>query len=433
MMLERKIEKNLLEWKNEKNKKCLIIEGARQIGKTFIVREFGKNNYKYFIEINFYETPAYKEIFNGSLNGKEIESQIRLRVPEAKDMVPGETLIFLDEIQFCPNAMTALKFLTVDGRYDYISSGSLLGLKTKDVSSYPVGYVKHLKMYSLDFEEFLWSRNVAQESIEEIRQNFINKTFVHPSAHQVMMDHFKDYIIVGGMPEVVYAFSQEKNYNKVLEIQRDILRKYEDDIQKYADTSEKNKIRSCFRSISKNLAQDYKKFRYSNVEKGGSARKYAGSLEWLYDADIIDFCYNLRVPELPLEGNVIDDCFKVYMKDIGLLMAMLEDGSQIDIIDGNLGIYKGAIYENVIADIFSKKGKKLYYFEHNSSLELDFIIRYDRKATPIEVKSADNTKSKSMTSLINNWGVEYGIKLSSKNVGKSDKVDSFPLYMAMFL
>ncbi len=433
MMLERKIEKNLLEWKNEKNKKCLIIEGARQIGKTFIVREFGKNNYKYFIEINFYETPAYKEIFNGSLNGKEIESQIRLRVPEAKDMVPGETLIFLDEIQFCPNAMTALKFLTVDGRYDYISSGSLLGLKTKDVSSYPVGYVKHLKMYSLDFEEFLWSRNVAQESIEEIRQNFINKTSVHPSAHQVMMDHFKDYIIVGGMPEVVYAFSQEKNYNKVLEIQRDILRKYEDDIQKYADTSEKNKIRSCFRSISKNLAQDYKKFRYSNVEKGGSARKYAGSLEWLYDADIIDFCYNLRVPELPLEGNVIDDCFKVYMKDIGLLMAMLEDGSQIDIIDGNLGIYKGAIYENVIADIFSKKGKKLYYFEHNSSLELDFIIRYDRKATPIEVKSADNTKSKSMTSLINNWGVEYGIKLSSKNVGKSDKVDSFPLYMAMFL
>lgn len=433
MMLERKIEKNLLEWKNEKNKKCLIIEGARQIGKTFIVREFGKNNYKYFIEINFYETPAYKEIFNGSLNGKEIESQIRLRVPEAKDMVPGETLIFLDEIQFCPNAMTALKFLTVDGRYDYISSGSLLGLKTKDVSSYPVGYVKHLKMYSLDFEEFLWSRNVAQESIEEIRQNFINKTSVHPSAHQVMMDHFKDYIIVGGMPEVVYAFSQEKNYNKVLEIQRDILRKYEDDIQKYADTSEKNKIRSCFRSISKNLAQDYKKFRYSNVEKGGSARKYAGSLEWLYDADIIDFCYNLRVPELPLEGNVIDDCFKVYMKDIGLLMAMLEDGSQIDIIDGNLGIYKGAIYENVIADIFSKKGKKLYYFEHNSSLELDFIIRYDRKATPIEVKSADNTKSKSMTSLINNWGVEYGIKLSSKNVCKSDKVDSFPLYMAMFL
>ena len=348
-------------------------------------------------------------------------------------MVPGETLIFLDEIQFCPNAMTALKFLTVDGRYDYISSGSLLGLKTKDVSSYPVGYVKHLKMYSLDFEEFLWSRNVAQESIEEIRQNFINKTSVHPSAHQVMMDHFKDYIIVGGMPEVVYAFSQEKNYNKVLEIQRDILRKYEDDIQKYADTSEKNKIRSCFRSISKNLAQDYKKFRYSNVEKGGSARKYAGSLEWLYDADIIDFCYNLRVPELPLEGNVIDDCFKVYMKDIGLLMAMLEDGSQIDIIDGNLGIYKGAIYENVIADIFSKKGKKLYYFEHNSSLELDFIIRYDRKATPIEVKSADNTKSKSMTSLINNWGVEYGIKLSSKNVCKSDKVDSFPLYMAMFL
>ena len=432
-MLERKIYNSLLNWKKEKNKKCLIIEGARQVGKTYIVEEFGKKNYKYFIEINFYEDPSLKEIFNGSLNGKEIESQIRLRIPEAKDMIPGETLIFLDEIQFCPNAMTALKFLTIDNRYDYISSGSLLGLKMKDVNSYPVGYVKHLEMYSLDFEEFLWAKGVPKTSIEELKQNFENKTEVHPSAHKVMLDNFKDYIIVGGMPEAVSSFIKEKNYNKVLEIQRDILKKYEDDIQKYADVVEKPKIRACFNSITKNLAQDYKKFRYSIVEKGGSSRKYAGALEWLYDADIINYCYNLRIPELPLEGNAIEDTFKVYMKDIGLLMAKLEDGSQIDILDGNLGIYKGAIYENVIADIFGKKGKKLYYFEHNSTLEIDFVIRYNKKATPIEVKSGDNTKSKSLKSLIENWNIEYGIKLSTKNIGTANKIDTFPIYMAMFL
>lgn len=432
-MLERKILKNLLEWKNEKKKKCLIVKGARQVGKTFIIEKFGEANYKYFVEINFFENPEYKEIFNGSLNGKEIESQIRLRVPKAGNMKPGETLIFLDEIQFCPNAITALKFLSIDGRYDYIASGSLLGLNYKDVTSYPVGYVKHLEMYSLDFEEFLWANGVAKESINELKENFEDKTKVHPSAHSVMMKYFKDYIIVGGMPEVVDEFVKEKNYNKVIELQRDILIKYEDDIQKYANTTEKPKIRACFRSIPKHLAQDYKKFRYSYVEKGGTAKKYAGSLEWLYDAGIIEYCYNLRIPELPLEGNSKSDIFKVYMKDIGLLMAMLEDGSQIDILDGNLGIYKGAIYENVIADIFSKKGKKLYYFEYNSTLEMDFIIRYNREATAVEVKSADNTKSKSMNSIIENWNIKHGIKLSSKNIGGTEQVDSFPLYMAMFL
>lgn len=432
-MLERKIEKDLLEWKNDKNKKSLIIEGARQVGKTFIVREFAKKNYKYFIELNFYADDSLKEIFNGPLDGKEIEAQIRLRVHEAKDMIPGETLIFLDEIQFCPRAMTALKFLTIDGRYDYIASGSLLGLKTKEVDSYPVGYVKHLEMYSLDFEEFLWANGVPKISIEELRKNFETKTPVHPSAHQVMLKHFKDYIVVGGMPEVVSSFINDKNYNKVLELQRDILRKYEDDIQKYADISEKTKIRACFNAISKNLAQDYKKFRYSIVEKGATARKYAGSLEWLYDADIIDFCYNLRIPELPLEGNAIENTFKVYMKDIGLLMAKLEDGSQVDIIDGNLGIYKGAIYENVIADILGKKGKKLYYFKPNDSLEIDFVIRYNKKVTPIEVKSADNTKSKSLKSLLENWNIDYGIRLSTKNIGTTNQICSFPIYMAMFL
>ena len=432
-MLKRKIMDDLIAWKNEKNKKSLIINGARQVGKTYIIRKFGATNYKHFVEINFVEHEEYKEIFNGSLNGKDIESQIRLRVPAARDMVAGETLIFLDEIQECPNAITALKFLTIDARFDYIASGSLLGFVHKDVKSYPVGYVKNIKMHSMDFEEFLWANGVLEENISDIKDCFINKKSVHPSAHSVMLQHFKNYIVVGGMPEVVETFIETKDYNKVLNIQKDIIEQYKEDIQKYAPTTEKPKIKACFESIPKHLAQDYKKFRYSYVEPNGKARKFAGSLEWLHDAEIIEYCNNLRIPELPLEGNSEEETFKVYMKDIGLLTAMLEEGSQIDILDGNLGIYKGAIYENVIADIFSKKDKKLYYFYYNSTLEIDFIIRYNGKVCGIEVKSGDNTKSKSLNSLIENWGIKQGIKLSTKNIGVGEQTYNIPLYMAIFL
>lgn len=432
-MLERKIMQKLTEWKQSKNKKCLIIEGARQVGKTYIIREFGKRNYEKVVEINFFEHPEYLEIFNSSLNGIDIESQIRLRVLGAGDMNPENTLIFLDEIQECPNAITALKFLTIDGRYDIIVSGSLLGIHYKEVSSYPVGYVEHLEMNSLDFEEFLWAIGISKNSINDLKKYFDDLKEIPLSMHNAMLDYFKKYIVVGGMPEVVNAFIKDKNYNNVLKLQRDIIKKYEDDIQKYASFNDKSKIRACFRSIPKNLAQDYKKFRYSLVEKNASSRKYAGSLEWLYDAGIINFCYNLRIPELPLDGNSDSDTFKIYMKDTGLLVSMLEDGSQIDILDGNLGIYKGAIYENIIADIFAKLGKKLYYFEKNSTLEIDFFIRYEGEATAVEVKSADNTKSKSLTSVYDNYNVKKGIKLSTKNIGKNDKTLSIPLYMAMFL
>jgi hypothetical protein len=219
----------------------------------------------------------------------------------------------------------------------------------------------------------------------------------------------------------------------VLKIQKAIIVDYTDDIAKYAEGAEKTKARACFLSIPKHLAKDYKKFQYSIVERGGTARKFGGSLMWLFDADIINFCYNLSIPELPLEGNAKSDVFKVYMRDTGLLMAMLEDGSQEDIIDGNLGIYKGAVYENIIADIFSKSGKKLYYFEQNGKLEIDFFIRKNKTATAVEVKSADNTKSKSMESVIAKYGVKHGIKLSTKNVGGTEDIDSLPLYMAMFL
>lgn len=422
-----------MEWKANDNKKSLIVKGARQVGKTFIIDKFCRDNYKNYVYINFFENNDYLSIFESSLDVDTIVKQLTIRIPNVS-LVPNETVIFLDEIQECPRAITALKFLTMDKRFDVVASGSLLGINYKEIPSYPVGYVEHMEMHSLDFEEFCWASGMNKEAITYVKEFFTDVKPIPLSIHNRMMDLFKEYIIVGGMPDVVNEFVRNHNFVNVLKLQKDIIEDYKMDIGKYAKETDKAKIRACFLSIPKHLSKDYKKFRYSLVENGGKSEKYQGSLMWLYDANIINFCYNLSKPKLPLEGNSKSDVFKVYMRDTGLLMAMLEEGSGQEIMDGNFGIYKGAIYENIIADIFTKLDKKLYYFEYNSQIEIDFFIKYKGEATAIEVKSADNTKSKSMTSIINNWHVKNGIKLSSKNIGMSkDGVLCIPLYMAMFL
>ena len=409
-----------------------MVKGARQVGKTYIIDKFARENYKYYTYLNFDENPAYKAIFDGDLDVETLIKQISLRVPGAQ-LEPHETILFLDEIQNCPRARTALKFLAIDGRFDVVASGSMLGIHYKDVPSYPVGYVDYLDMYSMDFEEFLWANGVKEASVGDIREYYEKREPVPDAMHDKMMELFREYIVVGGMPRVVLEFVNTHNFAKVLKLQKAILSDYADDIAKYAEGAEKTKARACFLSIPKHLAKDYKKFRYSLVEPKATYRKYGGSLMWLYDAGIINFCYNLSEPALPLEGNARSDIFKVYMRDTGLLVAMLDEGSAEDIIDGNLGIYKGAIYENIVADIFAKSGKKLYYYEKDSKLEIDFFIRYQKTATAVEVKSAEKATSKSMTSIIQNHGVKHGIKLSAKNVSGNDTVESLPLYMAMFL
>ena len=431
-MLKRKIYQSLIEWKKQTEKMCLVVKGARQVGKTFIIDKFARENYENYVYINFDENPGYKVIFDGDLDVNNLIKQISLRVPNVS-LVPHKTIIFLDEIQNCPNARTALKFLALDKRFDVIASGSLLGINYKEVESFPVGYTEQLEMYSLDFEEFLWANGIEEQSILEVKEFFDKKEVVPQAMHERMMELFKEYIVVGGMPRVVNDFVKNHNFANVLKIQKAIISDYEDDIAKYADGSEKAKARACFLSIPKHLSKDYKKFRYSLVMPSGSSRKYAGSLMWLYDAGIINFCHNLEIPQLPLEGNSKSDTFKVYMRDTGLLVAMLDEGTQEDIIDGNLGIYKGAIYENIIGDILAKKGKKLYYFEYNSTLEVDFFIRYERVITAIEVKSSGNSKSKSLETLMEKYGVKKGIKLAPSNYGKKGEIDIFPIYMAMFL
>lgn len=432
-MLKRKIMDVLKKWKNTPKHMSLLLQGARQVGKTTSVSEFARVHYRHFIAINFEENPLYGEIFAGSLEVDDIIAQITLMVPGAV-FEPGQTLLFLDEIQSCPKARTALKFLTIDGRFDVIASGSLLGINYTQVPSFPVGYVEHVTMHSLDFEEYLWARGVQPTSMEYIRGFFDRREQVPKAVHEQMMQRLREYIVIGGMPKAVQTFLDTSSFSTVLREQRNILVEYENDIAKYADGTEKAKARACFLSIPKQLARDSKRFSYALVEQGSGARKYAGSLQWLYDAGIVNFCHRLERPELPLEGNADNSKFKVYMRDTGLLVAMFEDGSQKDIMMGDLGIYKGAVYENIVGDILAKNGKPLYYYERNNRLEMDFFIRYKECATAVEVKSSANRKAKSMRSLIENHGVKRGIKLSPGNVGTiGQSVEVLPLYMAIFL
>lgn len=432
-MLRRKIDDELARWKADSHHKSLIVQGARQVGKTYAIEHFGEAHYERVVTLNFEEHPEYKAIFSGGHDAASIFAQLSLFFPGV-DFTERRVLLFLDEIQSCPNAITSLKFLTLDGRADVIASGSLLGIAYREVSSFPVGYVDHMSMHSLDFKEFLWGMGLGDDVVAYLKGFFDRREQVPDAVQERMMRLFRQYVVVGGMPEAVQRFVDTDDFSKVLQVQRDILAEYGNDIAKYAVGSEKAKARACFLSIPKQLARDSKKFSYAVVEPKSSARKYGGSLQWLYDAGIINFCYKLTAPELPFEGNADNTKFKVYMRDTGLLVAMLEEGSQKDILNGNLGIYKGAVYENIVGDMFAKNGKPLYYYERNNSLEMDFFIRYEGQATAVEVKASQNRKAKSMQSLIEKHGVVHGIKLAPGNFGTvGDKVEVMPIYMAMFL
>lgn len=436
-MLKRKIEQALINWKNTPNHSPLIIKGCRQCGKTFSVRDFAKKNYKYEVYLNFFKNPSYISIFDGSLEIDNLIMMMSALLGPSAVFKQGETVIILDEIQDCPEARTALKFFREDGRFDVIGTGSLLGVKGygKQPKSIPVGSETVIEMHPLDFEEFLWANGITPQIIDKLKEYFNEEKPVPEALHEKMRQLILQYTVVGGMPEVVDTFVKTKQMNSVLALQRDIVRSYEDDMVKYADDKDKSLIKECFQSIPKQLSKENKKFQYSIVKKGGTASKFQGSIQWIEDAGIITRCYNLDLPELPLDGNAIDDVFKVYMQDSGLLVSMLEDGTQFDILQGNLYGYKGAIFENLMADIFTKMGRKLYYYHKDSGLEIDFVIRYKGGATLIEVKATTgNTKStKTILSNPEKYHVAGAIKLGDYNVGRNEKMLTIPIYMGFLL
>lgn len=441
-MIKRKLYDFLLDWKSKKVKEALLIKGARQVGKTFLVREFGRNEYKSFIEINFLKNGEYKSIFlKENLSADEIYKRISAYIPNVS-FVDGNTLLFLDEIQVCPAARTAIKFLVEDGRFDVISSGSLLGLSyledddpnVYEPTSLPVGYERHVTMYSLDFEEFLWANGYNDDAVLYLK-GFYDKNMEVPHDLNAKYENlFREYIVVGGMPEVVQTFIDTKNFQEAARVQTKILSDYQDDISKHAKGAEKVKVRQCYDSIPKQLAKEYKKFQYSIVEKGKTAKKFSGSVKWLCDSCLVNKCSNVTESYIPLLGYEIDDQFKLYLNDTGLLCHMYGNETKLAILNNTLkGNVKGGIYENVISELLLKKGYKLYYYKVNdSTLEIEFIIEKDGEVLPIEVKSG-NDSTPSLNNFIKKYNPSITYKLINGNLGFIGNKKTIPHYMILFI
>lgn len=442
-MLKRKVFIQLKEWKNDENKKCLVILGARQIGKTYAIREFAKENYDDVLEINFKETPSAKEIFSGDLTVETMISALRFRYPEKK-IIPKKTLIFFDEIQECPEAITSLKFWTISRQYDVISSGSLLGIDYNRASSYPVGYVDYIKMFGLDFEEFLWARGISEEMVAQIKQFFVNRQVVPESINKTIMSYLREYIALGGMPEVLWNYVNTNDFRVADKIQREILLGYQYDIAHYATAEEKVKAEKCYLSLGTQLLnKENHKFQYKEVEKGGRAQKYFSSVEWLLRADIISLCRLVTDIRYDLNDYAREDFFRAYTTDLSLLVAMKDFGLKQHIVENTLEANtKGGIYECFVADALLKKNLPLFFYKNETTKkEIDFITQIDGKIIPIEVKS----KNSKATSL--NWVLENKIPDSEKitaykfidgnlgieKISGNKEIVSAPIYMSAFL
>lgn len=442
-MFRRKIEKTILSWKQSQNRKPLVIKGCRQCGKTSSVLDFARKHYTHVVYLDFHEHKEYKSFFSGALDVDTLILNMSMGLKGAK-FIEGNTCIVFDEIQDCPNARSSLKFFCLDGRYDVICTGSLLGVngyKTKEENeeeqraSIPVGFEHIVTMFPMDFEEWLWANGIEQQHIDYLIKCLHDEIPVMEAIHNRMRELLRLYIIVGGMPDAVNTFVLTNNMNEVRIVQQSIVDNYKADMLKYALQQDKAKIRECFDSIPSQLAKENKKFQYSTIRKGGRSKDYLGSLQWIEDAGIIRRCYNTHITELPLAGNLINDCFKVYMADIGLLMSMLEEGTAWSIMQGDMLAYKGAVYENLAADIFGKMGRKLYYFQKEGGLELDFLIRYRGECCPVECK-ARTGNAKSLQTVMKNpdhYHVLHAIKLGDYNVGRNGSVLTLPFYMAFLL
>lgn len=442
-MFKRKIECQLESWLEDSAHKPIIIKGVRQCGKTCSVKDFAKKHFKNVVYLDFREHPEYKKFFIPNLDVDSIIMRITAAMPDA-EIEPRNTCFIFDEVQDCPRARGALKYFHLDGRYEVMCTGSLLGVngyKTGEEqveeaeSSIPVGFEEIVNMYPMDFEEWLWANGIRQMHVDYLKKCYANLTPVDTAIHDRFRELLRLYVIVGGMPEAVTTFIETKQIGKVLNIQRRIIDEYKADMIKYALPADKSRIRECFESIPAQLAREYKKFAYVAVRPGARGRDYAGSLQWIEDAGIIRRCYNVDITELPLDGNKIQSEFKVYMADIGLLVSMLEEGTQSNILEGDLLGYKGAIYENLLADIFSKMGRKLYYYHKNGGIELDFLIRHKGRCTPVECK-ATTGNAKSLRTVLNHpekYKVGMAVKLGDYNVGMKDNLLTLPMYMAFLL
>lgn len=435
-LLKRKIDKYLTDWKNRSDRKPLIIKGARQIGKTRSVEWFAGQNYASVIEINFIEQKKYREIFNDGFEVDAILKNISLLNPELK-FIPGNTIFFFDELQACPNCATSLKFFKLDGRFDVICSGSLMGISYNEIESNSVGYKEDYEMHSMDFEEFLWAMGYNDEFTADLLSHMLDVRPLSELQMDTLMSLFRDYVIIGGMPEVVSTYVRNKNFSGTLDIQRQLLKDYEEDITKYVEGLDKAKVKAVYNHISTFLAKENKRFQITKIARNARNRDYMGCVEWLADAGVVNVCYCLNQPELPLKGNYDPKMYKIYFKDTGLLIASLDEEAQEDLrANKNLGTYKGAIYENIVGDMLVKQGYRLFYYHRDRpALEMDFFIRDADSLIPVEVKANDGATA-SLNRLLNDDkynDVKYGIKLGYRNIGFNGKFYTFPYFLTFLL
>lgn len=434
--LKRKIDQYLIEWKNDKYKMPLIVKGARQIGKTDAIENFARNNYKSVVEINFALQKQYHDIFDDGYEVDSILKNISLKNPEF-EFIPGETLIFFDELQACSKCATSLKAFNKDGRFDVICSGSLMGINYNEIESNSVGNKIDYNMYSMDFEEFLWAKGYKEEQIEDLYMHMKLLKPLSKVQYDVMMANFKEYMIIGGMPAIVNKFITQKNYSGTLGMQKQILLDYEEDITKYANGLDQGKILNVYRKIPTFLGNENKKFQISKVEDGARSREYVGTIDWLSNAGIINISYCMEVPELPLGGNYNPDNFRLYFADTGILIGSLDDEAQEDLRNNkNFNTYKGAIYENIVGEMLVKQGYKLYFYKNEKgTIEMDFFIRDKDSLIPVEVKANDNATI-SLNNLIDSdkyRDIKCGIKLCNKNIGFNGKFYTFPYFLTFLL
>ena len=434
--LRRKIDDFLVEWKSNPNRLPLIVKGARQIGKTESIRYFAKNNYKNVIEINFVLQKQFKSIFDECFEVDTIIKNISLINPKLQ-FIPGETLIFFDELQDCVNCATSLKSFNEDGRYDVICSGSLMGINYNEIESNSVGQKQDYEMYSLDFEEFLWAKGYKDNQIEDLYTHMKNLDPFSELELSVMFENFREYMVIGGMPAIVYSFVKNKNYSGILNMQKQIILDYEEDITKYAHGLAHGKILNVYRKIPVFLGRENKKFQISKISDGARNREYVGTIEWLCNAGIINICYCLETPFLLFKCNYNPDNYRIYFSDTGLLIGNLDDEVQEDLRNNkNFNTYKGAIYENIVADMLVKSGYSLFFYKNDkSTVEMDFFVRDRDSLIPVEVKAIDGS-TVSLNKLIDSdkySDIKYGIKFGNKNIGFNGKFYTFPYFLVFLL
>ena len=435
-ILKRKIDAYLESWKNNPERKPLIVKGARQIGKTRSIEYFASQHYKHVVKINFVEQIKYRDIFNDGFEVDSILKNISLLNPSL-EFIPHHTLFFFDELQACPNCATALKFFQLDGRFDVICSGSLMGINYQEIESNSVGYKEDYEMHSMDFEEFLWAKGYDEQFIDNLYQSMIEVNPLSALQMEVLFTLFRDYICIGGMPEVVSTYIKNNNFSGTLSLQKQLLKDYEEDITKYVEGLDKAKVKAVYNHIPTFLAKENKRFQITKIGRNARNRDYVSSVEWLADAGIVNLCYCLNYPELPLKGNYDPKLYKIYFKDTGLLIASLDDEAQEDLrANKNLGTYKGAIYENIVGDMLVKQGYQLYYYNSDKpSLEMDFFVRDAHSLIPVEVKANDGA-TPSLHNLLkgDKYGdIQYGIKLGYKNIGFNGQFYTFPYFLTFLL